>query len=264
MFLVRLDHLFTQWGGGDLPVVVLACVALVNRFHMRREVLLVAKEKGRTSVVTWSAGVLVEESPNAAPVQGLIRALRRCEYEVQTTRDSGVLQTVESGGPVLRVTPHDNDDACGYQGTHAAYSLTWAIPMLCQFQQRLDGLLPQEITQMGRVCAHCQKSIRGGDQAVLNPGCVHLAWWDLTVAQTLRAEPTPPEDLLRASALAKQDAKIPMPEPYKWVELAERVYFWEEAHPAPNLPRKRHWPWLEYDATCCKTDLAMLTKMFGA
>lgn len=79
--------------------------------------------------------VLVEEWPDAAPVQGLAAALRHCEYEVFTNRDRGARQAAEGGHSILRVTPHENDDSCGHQGTHAEYSVTWSMPMFCDLPQ---------------------------------------------------------------------------------------------------------------------------------
>ncbi|MFF3366328.1 hypothetical protein [Streptomyces misionensis] len=182
-------------------------------------------------------GVMVEELPSAAPVSGLISALRRADYEVAKNRDAAARIAATAGSAALRITPHLDNDTCGYQGTHAAYSLTWAIPMLCPLQHVTDSS-PQELARVQRACSRCGAEASKSGQP--DTSTVHLAWWDLTTPQTLRAEPVPTEDLLRAHAWAKKmnnssKYKMPMPEPYKWVDLADSVYFWEEANPKPNL-----------------------------
>jgi hypothetical protein len=85
---------------------------------------------------------------------------------------------------------------------------------------------------------HCLERV--GESGGPKPGDLHLAWVDLTDAETVRAEAVPPEELLEANASAKRVADVmrsPMkaPEPYKWKELAERIYEWEEANPPPVL-----------------------------
>jgi hypothetical protein len=100
--------------------------------------------------------VLVEEWPNAAPVAGLLGALRYQEYEVFRTRDAGARAVVAGlGRPLLRVTPHRNEDGCGYHCTHAAYSVAWSLPMFCQFTEVVSVQATlRRVEQLRRACAH--------------------------------------------------------------------------------------------------------------
>lgn len=139
--------------------------------------------------------------------------------------------------PVLRVTPHRDDDGCGYQGTHAAYSLTYAIPVLCQFPERPCAPFGQDTERLRRACAHCfaAADCQGGP----TPGDLPVAWWDLTAPQTVRAEAVAPEELLASTALVSRyrasGITMQAPEPYRWRELADRILEWQEANPAPRL-----------------------------
>ncbi len=179
----------------------------------------------------WTA--LVEEWPHAAPVDHLRTALRRCEYEVFATLDGSAYEATKFAlGPLLRITPHPDDDACGHRAPHAAYSLSYGIPVLCRLPGTRCLQDTKDEAQLHRTCAHCLADL--GIQGGPRPGRLPLAWRDLTPPQTLRAEAVPPETLLRDAHLAKQWRSSP-PEPYRWKQLANDVFQWEEEHPAPTL-----------------------------
>ncbi len=179
----------------------------------------------------WTA--LVEEWPQAAPVDHLRTALRRrCEYEVFTTLDATAREASYLGEPLLRITPHLDDDACGHRAPHAAYSLSYGIPVLCRLPASRCSQDSTDEAQLHRSCAHCLADL--GVQGGPRPGHLPLAWQDLTPPQTLRAAAVPPEELLRSGNLAKQWRSAP-PEPYRWERLADDVLQWEEEHPAPAL-----------------------------
>ncbi|MFI8515426.1 hypothetical protein ACIGHB_30285 [Streptomyces sp. NPDC085460] len=150
-----------------------------------------------------------------------------------TTRDAAARATAPGACPVLRVTPHINNDSCGFGVVHASYSLAYSIPMLCRYPDELcvESSVGEE--QLRRTCARCltETGGKGGPQ----PGDLPVAWRDLTAPETLRAEVVPAAEFLKASEEAAQWPKLPRPEPYRWGELASRFYDWEEAHPAPKL-----------------------------
>ncbi|CAM5328382.1 hypothetical protein SFIMM107S_04505 [Streptomyces griseus] len=180
----------------------------------------------------WTA--FVEEWPHAAPVDHLRSALRRRgEYEVFTTLDSCAYEAASfAPGPLLRIKPHLDDDACGHRAPHAAYSLSYGIPVLCRLPGSRCLQTTKDEAQLDRTCAHCLADL--GVQGGPRPGHLPLAWRDLTPSQTLRAEAVSPEELLRAANLAKRWKSAP-PEPYRWERLADDVFQWEEEHPAPTL-----------------------------
>ncbi|MFJ6606656.1 hypothetical protein [Streptomyces lydicus] len=207
----------------------------------------------------WVA--MVEERPQAAPVTALIDVLRRNEYQLATSRIGGARLAIGLRSAILRVTPHEDQDSCGYQGTHASYTLTYAIPVLCQMRHQLPTAPSQhELARIWRECVHCWNTLGGRGDSAVDPRFAHLAWWDLTEAQTLRAEPVPAEKLLEQAAreeewAAKRYQPAP-PEPYRWSTLVDRIFDWEEANYPESLgpEEKLALAGVERHLTLCQLD----------
>ncbi|MFD8597659.1 hypothetical protein ACFV1L_21915 [Kitasatospora sp. NPDC059646] len=86
--------------------------------------------------------ISVDLSRDAAPVQPLNRALHELALAggppLAGRGEKGMTQAAEHilatrpANPILRVTPHPDADGCVRPAqTHAAYSLSWAIPAVC-------------------------------------------------------------------------------------------------------------------------------------
>lgn len=180
----------------------------------------------------WEA--LVEEWPQAAPVGPLISALRHQEYRVFTSRDEAAGETSRWSHALLRVTSHVNNDACGFRAVHAAYSLAYSIPVLCRYPVEFCVSPELGADLLRRTCAVCFTGSGGEGGPEL--GAFQVAWKDVSVPQTLRAEAVSAEELLeRAERARRVKVSPPEPGPYRWRELAEQIFVWEEAHPAPTL-----------------------------
>ncbi len=193
-----------------------------------REALPSWTEKGCLPV--WEA--LVEEWPDAAPVRQLITALRAQEYDVFESRDQAAREAVRWSWPLLRVTPHLNDDLYGFRSVHAAYSLAYSVPVLCRYPDELCVLPVHDLEMLRRACARCFP--RDGGQEGRISGRLPVAWKDVTPPQTLRAEAVPPEELHERTQQA-ESWRMPPPEPYRWREFCDDLYEWEKANPAPAL-----------------------------
>ncbi|MEU6018266.1 hypothetical protein ABZ826_30850 [Streptomyces sp. NPDC047515] len=115
---------------------------------------------------------------------------------------------------------------------HAAYSLAYSIPVLCRYPEELCVPPALGTEPLRRMCAHCFRGIDGEGGPM--PAALPVAWKDVTDPQTLRAEAVPAEELLEATERARK-VKVSPPEPYRWRELSNQFYEWEEANPAPSL-----------------------------
>ncbi|WP_280686310.1 hypothetical protein [Kitasatospora sp. MAA19] len=139
--------------------------------------------------------ILVEMAEDSAPGRDLADALTRLAPGASTDSDlTATRWVVESRTPVLRVVPHPNRDACGYNPptVHAVYSVRWSLPVLCQYRQR--GYVPD--------CPACA-SIRSWEgltaSTPLPPPTddelTHVRWEDAAEASTLRATIAAPPEL---------------------------------------------------------------------
>jgi len=161
-------------------------------------------DTGSEGVPVW-----VQKWQDAAPTRLLVEALVAGGQRVRARADDAAALAVGLRGPVLRVMPHQDYDACGYEGTHAVYTVTWAIPHLCQVPQ--PPVLPARgVEGLRPVCDVCADAARH-DLGLLpeerTPVGPHVAWWDLTAPQTLRARRLAPE------VLAARAGEVPLPDP---------------------------------------------------
>ncbi|MET8681987.1 hypothetical protein ABZW18_31525 [Streptomyces sp. NPDC004647] len=139
------------------------------------------------STVFW-----VERWEDAAPTRPLAAALTAQGQTAPAAAREAAALAVRYRRPVLRVLPHHDLDACGFEGTHAAYAVTWAIPMLCQLPHppAVEGGYPA-LRARCEVCAVVWDGLMPEeDVEVFGP---HLTWWDLAPPQTVRADVVPQE-----------------------------------------------------------------------
>ncbi|MFD5079568.1 hypothetical protein [Streptomyces sp. NPDC058371] len=170
--------------------------------------------------------VMVHESENAAPTLLLSQELGRQGAVVARKTSVGAALAVERRAAILRVVPHPDLDACGFEGKHPAYNVTWAIPALCHAKPPLKlPATPEEAAALWRYCPGCHESLAPIGQQL------HLKWWDVTEPVTLRAEEVP-----AAVRVERADAE-PLPDqdlPASQAEAAERGLA------APDQERRAH------------------------
>ncbi|MFJ1757329.1 helix-turn-helix domain-containing protein [Kitasatospora sp. NPDC088134] len=128
--------------------------------------------------------ITVDTSHDAAPVQPLNRALHELALAdglpLAGRGDQGMAQAAEHilatrpASPVLRVRPHPDGDGCIRPAqTHAAYSLSWAMPAVCPGPA---GGAPD--------CPTCTREVLQPDER-LPP---HLRWEDVAQIGSVRPE----------------------------------------------------------------------------
>ncbi|MBC2869873.1 hypothetical protein [Streptomyces mexicanus] len=149
--------------------------------------------------------VMVHESEDAAPTLLLSHELSRRGALVATKTPAGAGLAVENRGAILRVVPHPDLDACGFQGKHAAYSITWAIPTLCHAAPPL--VLPATREEAARVWRRCLTCGEAWGTKLSPSSQPHLTWWDVTEPVTVRAEEIPP------ATRAERAVADPLPDP---------------------------------------------------
>ncbi|MEU8779859.1 hypothetical protein [Streptomyces sp. NPDC048606] len=155
------------------------------------------------AAVIAASGVYVHRWEDAAPTRDLRATLVRSGIPVPESDTAGARLVVDTRVPVVRIRPHEDEDECGHLSTHAAYTLTWAVPVLCRLPQPpgrdLDfvGLRRQCWT-----CAdHLYPTIVAGPDAL--PAGAHLTWWDISGPTTVRAAVIDREERVRRALLGR-------------------------------------------------------------
>ncbi|MFI5621542.1 hypothetical protein [Streptomyces sp. NPDC051567] len=166
----------------------------------------------------YQLAVMVEPTPGAAPAQPLAQALDIRRIPVGRTTAEGAALAVAAQAPVLRVQPHPDHDACGHDRTHAAYRLTWAVPVLCE---RGHPRTPAALPGLWQECHTCALTVL--DRSPRPPG-PHLTWWDISDATHLRAAPLPPAGHIQPAQDQSQDqSQDGTADRYDWHGLAGRL-----------------------------------------
>jgi len=132
--------------------------------------------------------------------------------------DEAVQAGAVSRAPVLRVVPHPNLDACGYNPprTHCVYSVRWSVPIICQYRE--TGFAPG-----CPACADIRRwQLETGAERLPPAGPKgtppHLWWEDMAEVANLRAGLIPAEQRLAIPAEQQLAAAL-----YDWSDLAGRV-----------------------------------------
>ncbi|MEV8634358.1 hypothetical protein AB0395_22150 [Streptosporangium sp. NPDC051023] len=136
--------------------------------------------------------ILVECDENAAPTRHLLAALTRLTPHTYATTGQALVDASLGEHAVLRITPHPDHDECGFEGTHATYTLRWSIPALCQFET--TGPAPACHT-----CRAYEPYDLPPDQVITQRVPEHLWWHDLTEPASLRAAVIPAAERLAAA-----------------------------------------------------------------
>ncbi|MFD8705877.1 hypothetical protein ACFV1W_25280 [Kitasatospora sp. NPDC059648] len=189
--------------------------------------------------------ILVEMAADSAPTRDLVDELaRQLPGESTGSGSAATRWAVESRTPVLRVVPHPDDDACGYDPptTHAAYSVRWSLPVLCQYRE--SGYAPG--------CEACA-SIREWEyltkDGITPPApadeLVHTWWEDIAEVTTLRAKIVPAEQ--RLADLPEPDLSHLSPGQIRLLGGEEKAAQWAHRQQVVNVEHDRSatrydWP----------------------
>ncbi|MFD8771479.1 hypothetical protein [Streptomyces sp. NPDC059916] len=146
------------------------------------------------------SALLLEPLQDASPTEELRHNFHRGEMETSKTRFAAAMEAAGSYGPILRVVPHLNNDACGFSAPHGAYSLNYAVPMLC------PGLHDNGLTEaeVWRSCLTCWGFLTQGTE--IESTSLHVALWDVSEPTTFRLD---------------EHARD------QWDDLVYRIYEWD-------------------------------------
>jgi hypothetical protein len=138
--------------------------------------------------------VVVQQGQGAEPTLLLASELERQGASVARKAADGAALAVARSSAIMRVVPRPVWDDSADEENRAVYTVTWAIPRVCQAAPPLR--LPadrEEANELWRLCRSCGEDFGlVGKSPNLLPSGPHLTWWDVTAPITMKAQEIAP------------------------------------------------------------------------